>query len=62
MGNKEDMLVWVDFLDHFSGRAFWQDEFILERDFCLFTDAAAPLGFASVWGSHWYAASWPISG
>ena len=44
---------------HFNGRAVWQGDFILDRDFFLFTDSAGSVGFAAIWQTHWCADLWP---
>lgn len=55
---KEDLIVWLQFLYHFNGRAMWQEEFILDKNFLLFTDAAGSVGFAAIWRNHWCAGHW----
>lgn len=47
------MLVWLNFLIHFKGKALWQEEF------CLFTDSAGSVGFGAIWNTHWCFAPWP---
>ena len=58
-GAKLDLLVWLEFLDHFNGvSAFrdqaWQDNDTLE----LFTDAAASIGFGGYFDGHWFQGEW----
>lgn len=36
---------------YFNGRAMWQEEFILDKEFLLFTDSAGSCGFAAMWHS-----------
>lgn len=56
---REDLsAVWLQFLTHFNGRAVWQEDFILDQEFFLFTDATGCLGFAAIWQSHWCAEHW----
>lgn len=55
---REDLLVWLQFLTHFNGKSVWQEEFILDKDFFLFTDAAGSCGFAAIWQAHWCADHW----
>lgn len=37
---REDLLVWAQFLEEFNGRAIFQSEFVMDRDYHLFTNAA----------------------
>lgn len=55
---REDLLVWLQFLTYFNGKSVWQEEFILDKDFFLFTDAAGSCGFAANWQAQWCADSW----
>lgn len=55
---REDLLVWAQFLDKFSEEAIFQEEFVSDDDFCLFTDAAGSVGFASIWKTHWCTSLW----
>lgn len=55
---REDLLVWVQFLENFNGKAVWQPDFVLDSDFNLFMDAAGSIGFAAIWQNHWCAGSW----
>lgn len=57
---REDIVVWIKFLEHFKGRTIFQNEFILDSDFCLLTDLAGSMGFAAVWKKHWCAEKWPV--
>ena len=54
-GAKLDLLMWLEFLDHFNGISVfrdrdWQDNDTLE----LFTDAAASIGFGGFFGGQWF--------
>lgn len=35
---RADLLVWSQFFVKFNGRAIFQEEFVSDKDFCLFTD------------------------
>lgn len=58
---KEDLLVWSNFLNCYNGQSFFQADFILAPDFCLFTDAAGSKGFGAIWKSNWCCTAWPES-
>lgn len=53
--------MWKTFLVHFNGRAFWQEDLILDKDFCLSTDSAGSVGFIAVWDDMWCSSTWPAS-
>lgn len=57
---KQDMLVWLHFLDNYNGRTFfinekWEANPTLE----LFTDAAGSKGYGAIFGNHWLCGEWP---
>lgn len=56
---KEDLLVWLKFLDHFNGRCIWQDEFVSSVALDLFTDAAGAIGYGAYFNGRWSAEKWP---
>ena len=58
-GAKLDLLMWLDFFDHFNGvspfrHQGWRDNDIVE----LFTDAAASIGFGEYFNGKWFQARW----
>ena len=59
---KEELHVWIQFLESFTGVSFWKTELCLEAEFQVQTDAAGSLGFsihfygrlcAGVWPTDW---------
>lgn len=54
---KDDLLVWLSFLQSFNGRAVWQTSLSAE-EFGLFTDASGSVGFGAFWNNHWSAGNW----
>lgn len=58
---KADVLIWLQFLDSYNRRSFFQDEFVLAADFKLFTDTAGSRGFKTIWRTHWCCGEWPLS-
>ena len=57
---KQDIRMWLQFLDHFNGRAFflsdrWETSSTLE----LYTDAAASKGYGAIFGKHWFGGPFP---
>lgn len=55
---KEDILVWLQFLQHFNGKMVWQADFILDKELFLFSDAAGSCGFGVIWQDHWCSERW----
>ena len=61
-GSKQDLLLWIQFLDEFNGKSFflddtWETSHTLE----LYTDAAGSVGFGAVFGKNWFGGEWPVS-
>lgn len=56
---KGDLLVWLNFLEQFSGKSLWQTEFVCDSDFLLATDAVGSTGFGAISENHWCASAWP---
>ena len=57
---RADLIVWKQFLQSFNGKAFFLDEtFVASPRLHLFTDSAASLGYAGIYGSHWFYGQWP---
>ena len=59
---KNDVLVWLQFLDSFNGKSFfltdvWETSNTLE----LYTDSAGSRGYGAVFGTHWLYGKWPPS-
>ena len=49
---KEDLKVWLAFLEDFNGKSFFVDEhWETSHKLELFTDAAGSLGFGAVFGN-----------
>lgn len=59
---KKDLLVWIQFLEHYNGKTMWQQEFVFESEFMFQTDAAGSVGFGAVWGTQWCADRWVLNG
>lgn len=59
---RADMAAWLLFLRSFNGVSLihdlqWRDNDALR----LYTDASGSLGFAAVFGMHWFVSTWPTS-
>ena len=59
---KNDVLVWLQFLDSFNGKSFflsdvWETSNTLE----LYRDSAGSRGYGAVFGKHWLYGKWPLS-
>ena len=56
---KKDLHTWLKFLQEFNGKAFFLQETILwSPHINLYTDAAGSLGYAGIYGSHWFYGKW----
>lgn len=58
---REDLSVWVSFLDSFNGRSLFLDGPMSNIDLELFTDASGAYGFGAYFQGEWCASSWPDS-
>ena len=57
---KEDLRVWLEFLNNFNGKSFFLDEeWLNSHKVHLYTDAAGSLGFGAIFGNHWCFGQWP---
>ena len=57
---KEDLRVWLEFLNNFNGKSFFlDDEWLNSHKLDLYTDAAGSLGFGAIFGNHWCFGQWP---
>lgn len=60
--SKQDLLLWMRFLDEFNGKSFfledtWETSQILE----LYTYAAGSIGFEAVFGKYWFGNEWRVT-
>jgi hypothetical protein len=59
-GAKQDLKMWLAFLDDFNGKWFFLDEvWISNKSLNLYTDAAGGLGYGAIYASHWTYGSFP---
>ena len=59
---KNDIRMWLQFLDNFNGRAFFLSErWATSSTLKLFTDAAASKGYGAIFGKHWFYGPFPIA-
>ena len=59
---RQDMLVWLTFLQEFNGRTFFMEErWLSTSPLTLYTDAAGSKGYGAIFGSHWFYGEWPDS-
>lgn len=42
---KDDLSLWLEFLNSFNGQSYWQSEFVEAEALGLLTDAAGSIGF-----------------
>ena len=59
-GCKEDIRVWVQFLDNYNGRSMFLEEswsVLSERH--VYTDASGSVGFGGLFGGQWFQGTWP---
>lgn len=57
---KYDIMVWHDFLRSYNGKSFFlSSRWETSKSLNLFTDAAGSLGYAAIFGNHWFFGEWP---
>ena len=57
---KADIEAWLIFLTTFNGISLFLEPDLQDSDHLkLFTDASGSIGFAAVFGHHWFADEWP---
>lgn len=44
---REDLGIWLEFLENFNGHSVWQDDFISTKSLNLFTDSAGSVGYGA---------------
>ena len=60
-GSKQDLLLWIRFLDEFKGKSFFlEDSWETSHTLELYTDAAGSKGYGAVFGKHWFGGEWPV--
>lgn len=60
-GMKEDIKVWLTFLDKFNGCTFFPDEFWITNTVLeLFTDSSGSLGCGAYFQKKWLVFKWPL--
>ena len=56
---KEDMGVWMEFLDSFNGKSIFIEKKIWSsEELHLFTDAAGKIGYGGILGDDWFNGTW----
>ena len=59
---KEDILLWLSFLNSFNGKSFFLSaKWLTSSNIKLYTDSAGSLGYAAVLGKRWFFGHWPDS-
>ena len=57
---KEDLKMWLQFLDHLNGKSFFLDFIWLSsRALNLYTDSSSSLGYGAIFGHKWFYSKWP---
>lgn len=51
---KQDMKMWLNFLENWNGISFFIDSTVTNQDIELFTDAASTKGFGGYFGGKWF--------
>ena len=58
--SKYDLQVWLNFLRSYNGKSFFLGwRWYTSKTLKLFTDAAGSLGYAAIFGKHWFFGEWP---
>ena len=57
---KNDLLIWLQFLEHFNGVTIYKDAMFLSPDVVnIFTDASKSLGAGAILHNSWFSLQWP---
>ena len=57
---KEDLRVWLNFLEHYNGKSFFLNPVVqTSNSLRLFTDSAGSLGYGAFFKSAWFNGHWP---
>lgn len=56
---KEDLAVWLDFLDNYNGRTMFLPALASNPHYCIITDASKSVGFGAICGDMWLYGVWP---
>lgn len=57
---KDDLRLWLSFIDNFNGKCMFINERFLNSDTLqLYTDSAKSLGYGAVYGTYWLYGSFP---
>lgn len=56
---KQDMKMWIKFLENWNGVSFFIDSTVTNADIELFTDASSTKGFGGYYAGKWFQGSWP---
>lgn len=59
---KDDLALWLTFLEKYNGRSFFIDSKFLSGDYLkLYTDSAKSIGYGGLFGPKWFYGTWPAS-
>ena len=59
---RRDLSAWLLFIKHFNGTAmFLHDRWIQSTNLHFYTDSSGAVGFAGVFGNHWFNGAWDES-
>ena len=57
---KDDLKVWLSFLENHNGITFYRDELFLSPEVVhIYTDACKSVGYGGTFDTHWFSDSWP---
>lgn len=57
---KKDLLIWLQFLEHFNGVTIYKDAMFLSPSVVnIYTDASKTFGAGAVWQNSWFSLPWP---
>lgn len=56
---KEDIDLWLSFLQDFNGISFWRDRLLIEAELQVCSDATGGMGFGVYFWGRWCAEPWP---
>ncbi|KAJ1185515.1 hypothetical protein NDU88_002307 [Pleurodeles waltl] len=59
LGLKEDLRMWLSFLEEFKDTQLWRTPWCTSQQLQLFTDASGREGFGAILDRQWCAGKWP---
>ena len=57
---KKDLMLWAQFFKAYNGISLYRHQLFTSPDVIhIYSDSAKSLGYAAIFGNHWFSCSWP---